>query len=154
MNHSAPSEAPRVARSWPHWVAFAAIYLPCCAWWVLWRSWLTACLVLLYYMGAFAIVSLLQLRKDSGPGLNRANRKPNIVFILADDLGYGGVGCYGQKKYQTPNIDCLAAEGMRFTHMHAGSHVCAPSRCTLMTGLHTGHAPVRANGKNRYLYEG
>ena len=72
-------------------------------------------------------------------------RKPNIIFILADDLGYGELGCYGQKKIKTPNIDKLAAEGMRFTQCYAGSPVCAPSRCVLMTGLHTGHAIVRGN---------
>ncbi len=72
-------------------------------------------------------------------------RKPNIVFILADDLGYGELGCYGQEKIKTPNIDRLAAEGMRFTDAYAGSTVCAPSRCTLLTGKHTGHAFVRAN---------
>lgn len=73
-------------------------------------------------------------------------RPPNIVFILADDLGYGEVGCYGQKKIQTPNIDRLAQEGMRFTQCYSGCHVCAPSRSTLLTGLHTGHTPIRANG--------
>jgi arylsulfatase A-like enzyme len=70
---------------------------------------------------------------------------PNIIFILADDLGYGDVGCYGQKQIQTPNIDQLAKEGMRFTQCYAGSTVCAPSRCCLMTGLHTGHARIRGN---------
>ena len=72
-------------------------------------------------------------------------RRPNIIFILADDLGYGDLGCYGQQRIQTPNIDKLAAEGMRFTQCYAGSTVCAPSRCALMTGLHTGHATVRGN---------
>ena len=66
-----------------------------------------------------------------------APRKPNIIFILADDLGYGDLGCYGQKTLKTPNIDRLAREGMRFTQFYAGSTVCAPSRCVLMTGLHT-----------------
>jgi arylsulfatase A-like enzyme len=70
---------------------------------------------------------------------------PNILFILADDLGYGDLGCYGQKQIRTPNIDKLAAEGMRFTQCYAGSTVCAPSRCCLMTGLHTGHGRVRGN---------
>src|SRR5690554_1355912 len=65
--------------------------------------------------------------------------KPNIVFILADDLGYGDLGCYGQKQIQTPNLDRMAAEGIRFTQAYAGSTVCAPSRCVLMTGQHTGH---------------
>lgn len=70
---------------------------------------------------------------------------PNIIFILADDLGYGELGCYGQKKIRTPNLDRLAAEGMRFTQCYAGSTVCAPSRSTLMTGQHTGHTRVRGN---------
>ena len=75
----------------------------------------------------------------------RQTRKPSIIFILADDLGYGDLGCYGQTKIKTPNLDKLAAEGMRFTSFYAGSTVCAPSRCALMTGLHTGHALIRGN---------
>ncbi|MCL4401876.1 MAG: arylsulfatase [Acidobacteria bacterium] len=71
--------------------------------------------------------------------------RPNIVFILADDLGYGDIGCYGQQQIRTPNIDRLAAEGIRFTDGYAGAAVCAPSRCSLITGLHTGHARTRAN---------
>ena len=73
------------------------------------------------------------------------DRKPNIIFILADDLGYGDLGCYGQREIKTPNLDRLAAEGMRFTDHYAGSTVCAPSRCCLITGLHTGHAYIRGN---------
>ena len=72
-------------------------------------------------------------------------RRPNIIWIMADDLGYGDLGCYGQKKIRTPNIDRLAAEGMRFTQAYAGSTVCAPSRCALLTGLHNGHGRVRDN---------
>jgi arylsulfatase A-like enzyme len=72
-------------------------------------------------------------------------RKPNIVLILADDLGYGDIGPYGQRQIQTPNLDRLAAQGLRFTQAYAGAAVCAPSRSVLMTGLHTGHTPVRAN---------
>lgn len=72
--------------------------------------------------------------------------KPNVVFILADDLGYGDLGCYGQQQIKTPNLDRLAAEGMRFTNFYAGSTVCAPSRAVLMTGQHTGHVWVRGNG--------
>ncbi|MHC4215864.1 MAG: sulfatase-like hydrolase/transferase [Planctomycetota bacterium] len=72
-------------------------------------------------------------------------QKPNIIFIMADDLGYGDVGCYGQKKILTPHIDKLADEGMRFTQGYAGSTVCAPSRCSLMTGMHNGHNRVRDN---------
>ncbi len=75
-----------------------------------------------------------------------AAERPNIVFILADDLGYGDLGCYGQKNFATPNIDRMAAEGLRFTQHYAGSTVCAPSRACLMTGLHTGHGWQRANG--------
>ncbi len=71
--------------------------------------------------------------------------RPNIVFILADDAGYGDFGCYGQKKIATPNIDRMASEGMRFLQHYAGDSVCAPSRCSLMTGLHTGHTPIRGN---------
>ncbi len=73
--------------------------------------------------------------------------KPNIIFILADDLGYGDLGCYGQDRIQTPNLDAMAAQGMRFTQCYAGSTVCAPSRCCLMTGLHTGHAHIRGNAR-------
>lgn len=75
-----------------------------------------------------------------------AAEMPNIVLILADDLGYGDLSCYGQKKFATPNLDKLAADGIRFTQAYAGSTVCAPSRCTLMTGLHTGHCRTRGNG--------
>lgn len=73
------------------------------------------------------------------------SKKPNIVFILLDDLGYADVGCYGQKKILTPHIDSLAREGTRFTDAYAGAPVCAPSRCVLMTGQHGGHARIRAN---------
>ncbi len=77
----------------------------------------------------------------------RAQRQPppNIVFIMADDLGYGDLGCYGQKVIKTPNIDRLAAEGVRCTAAYSASTVCAPSRCGLMTGMHMGHATVRGN---------
>src|SRR5579862_9093957 len=76
-----------------------------------------------------------------------ANARPNIVFILADDLGIGDVGCYGQEKIKTPNIDALAKEGIKFNQAYAGSPVCAPSRCALLTGLHTGHGLIRGNTK-------
>jgi uncharacterized sulfatase len=71
--------------------------------------------------------------------------RPNIIFIMADDLGYGELGCYGQRLIQTPRLDQMAAEGMRFTQFYAGSTVCAPSRSVLMTGLHLGHTRVRGN---------
>ncbi len=74
--------------------------------------------------------------------------RPNIIFILADDLGYGDLGCYGQKRIQTPNLDRMAQQGMRFTQFYAGSTVCAPSRCALMTGLHTGHTRIRGNARD------
>src|SRR5262245_33053588 len=74
-----------------------------------------------------------------------AEVKPNIVLIMADDLGCFELGCYGQTKIKTPEIDKLAAGGMKFTHFYAGCAVCAPSRCALMTGKHMGHATVRTN---------
>lgn len=77
-----------------------------------------------------------------------ARRPPNIVYVLADDLGYAELGCYGQTRIRTPNADRLAAEGMRFTRHYAGAPVCAPSRCVLLTGLHSGHAYVRDNMEN------
>jgi len=87
------------------------------------------------------------------PGLVRAaapaKGKPNIVYIIADDLGYGDLGCYGQAHFPTPNIDRLAKEGLKFTQHYAGSTVCAPSRCVLMTGLHTGHSYVRGNKEHK-----
>lgn len=90
-------------------------------------------------MSAFTMMPFLNTCSNS------VKPKPNIIYILADDLGYGDLGCYGQKKIHTPNIDKLANQGMRFTQHYAGSTVCAPSRCSLMTGLHTGHTYVRGN---------
>jgi len=75
-------------------------------------------------------------------------QQPNIIYILADDLGYGDLGCYGQEIVKTPNIDRLAAEGMRFTRHYSGCTVSAPSRSSLMTGLHTGHSPIRGNSSS------
>jgi arylsulfatase A len=74
-------------------------------------------------------------------------KKPNIIYILADDLGYGELGCYGQEKISTPNLDRLAAEGMRFTDHYSGSAVCAPARMTLMTGKHIGHHKTTGQGQ-------
>ncbi len=78
---------------------------------------------------------------------DRQPRKPNIILIMADDLGYRELGCYGQKRIQTPHIDQMAKEGMIFTQFYAGSAVCAPTRCNLMTGRHGGNAYIRNNGE-------
>jgi arylsulfatase A len=83
----------------------------------------------------------------------RAGRRPNIIFIQADDLGYGDLSVYGQRHFRTPNLDRMAAEGIRFTSYYAGSTVCAPSRAALMTGLHTGHGRIRGNGDHALLPE-
>jgi arylsulfatase A len=88
------------------------------------------------------IVLAVFLGKCSG---DRETELPNIIYILADDLGYGDLSCFGQEKFATPNIDRLAGEGMRLTQHYAGSTVCAPSRSCLMTGQHTGHTPIRGN---------
>ena len=71
--------------------------------------------------------------------------KPNIIYIMCDDMGYGDLGCYGQSYISTPNIDNMAKEGMRFTQAYSGSPVSAPSRASFMTGQHTGHCEVRGN---------
>jgi len=88
---------------------------------------------------------LSQLSACSRPSVSR----PNIVYILADDLGWGDPGCYGQELIPTPHLDSLAADGMRFDRHYAGSTVCAPSRCCLMTGRHTGHSCIRGNREVR-----
>ncbi len=80
----------------------------------------------------------------------RIQRAPNIIFILADDLSWGDLGCYGQKKISTPNIDRIAKEGIKFTQAYAGNSVCAPSRSCLMQGKHPGHARVRDNSYKSY----
>ncbi len=87
----------------------------------------------------------LEAAETNTPPRRTGARRPNIVLIVADDLGYGDLGAYGQRRIKTPNLDRLAAEGTRFTSFYAGSTVCAPSRCALMTGLHTGHARIRGN---------
>jgi arylsulfatase A len=83
-------------------------------------------------------------KKNTGNEISKP-KKPNIVYILADDLGYGDLSCYGQIHFQTPNIDKMASEGMLFTQHYAGTSVCAPSRSSLMTGQTTGHTPIRGN---------
>jgi arylsulfatase len=94
-------------------------------------------------MGLGAAALALGSAEGCGPASPKA--PPNLVFILADDLGYGEVGVYGQEKIRTPSIDRIGNEGMRFTQHYSGSPVCAPSRCVLLTGLHTGHAYIRDN---------
>jgi arylsulfatase A-like enzyme len=96
----------------------------------------------------FFVAIAILLQHSCGPGKKDAaeeKQMPNIILIVADDLGYGDLGCYGQDSISTPHIDNLAKEGMRFTAHYAGSTVCAPSRCALLTGLHTGHTAVRGN---------
>eukprot|EP01031_Cornospumella_fuschlensis_P007718 gene7718-9554_t len=88
---------------------------------------------------ALSVLLLAALATDASA------RQPNIVFIIADDLGYGDLGCYGQKIIRTPNLDRMAGEGMRLTQHYSGNAVCAPSRCVLMSGLHPGHAFIRDN---------
>jgi len=109
------------------------------------------------YLDQMVVIILLSLLSISCASTGTAKygldgQPPNVIFILADDLGYAGLSCYGQTKYQTPCIDALAAQGMRFTQCYAGSNVCAPSRSTLMTGQHTGHTPIRTNQSGTYLH--
>ncbi len=97
-------------------------------------------------MGAASLV-LDGLAPGANPPAGRASSgKPNIIFIMVDDLGYGHLGCYGQEKIRTPHLDRMAVEGTKFTQVYAGHCVCAPSRSVLMTGKHTGHTSVRGNG--------
>lgn len=95
------------------------------------------------------IVALVALGALIHPLHASQPKKPNIIYILADDLGYGDVGCYGQKKINTPTLDRMAKEGLRFSQHYAGNAVCAPSRCVLMTGLHSGHAQIRNNKETK-----
>jgi arylsulfatase A-like enzyme len=88
---------------------------------------------------------ILPLLYSCGPEETRENKKPNILFLLADDMGYGELGSYGQEIIKTPFLDSLANQGMRFTDFYAGSAVCSPSRAVLMTGKHAGHATIRGN---------
>ena len=77
--------------------------------------------------------------------INATPARPNVIFVLADDLGWAELGSYGQQKIRTPSIDRLAAEGVRFTQHYSGNAVCAPSRSVLLTGQHPGHTPIRDN---------
>ncbi len=100
-------------------------------------------------MRIFACLLFLLFSCGGAIETDSAARKPNIVLIVADDLGYGDLGVYGQTEIRTPNLDRMAAEGLRFTDHYAGSTVCAPSRSSLMTGLHTGRTPIRGNKEVR-----
>lgn len=102
--------------------------------------------------GALIGAALLIVLGSSAHAADAA-RPPNVILILADDLGWGSLGSYGQEKIQTPHLDRLAREGMRFTQCYAGSNVCQPSRCVLMTGRHTGHSSIRANNLNQHLLD-
>lgn len=90
---------------------------------------------MIFYIGLFF----------AGPMGGQAQTRPNVIVIMVDDMGYGDLGCYGSKKINTPRIDKMAAEGLRFTDFYSGTSVCAPSRAALMTGFHTGHTAVRGN---------
>ncbi|MGD0517513.1 MAG: sulfatase-like hydrolase/transferase, partial [Thermoguttaceae bacterium] len=116
--------------------------------------------LVLYIVSALvlALTIAIDAARAAGEKDSATAQRPNIVFILADDLGWGDVGCYGQTKIKTPNIDRMAVDGIRFTQAYAGAPVCAPSRSVLMTGQNTGHTRVRGNncfaggivqGKNR-----
>lgn len=99
-----------------------------------------SCLMLPVVLAAILPAALAEAASYPGPGA-----RPNIILIMADDLGYGDLGCYGQKAIQTPHLDRLAAEGTRFTQCYAGASVCAPSRSSIMTGMHNGNNRVRDN---------
>jgi phosphoglycerol transferase MdoB-like AlkP superfamily enzyme len=92
------------------------------------------------------LVTLLLVLTALGPAQSKDAKKPNIIFILVDDMGYGDLGSYGQTHIKTPHLDRMAKNGLLFRNFYAGSTVCAPSRCALMTGKHTGTAYIRGNG--------
>ena len=100
-----------------------------------------------YLICLIAVTAILSCPNRSHANDDNTKRPPNVIYILADDLGYGDLSCYGQQKFKTPHIDRLAKRGMRFTQHYSGSTVCAPSRCCLLTGFHTGHAVVRGNAE-------
>ncbi len=105
----------------------------------------TTSFILIIAISSLTLVSC-QYKKTSNDAENQQETKrPNFIYILADDLGYGDLSSYGQQHFSTPNIDKLAQEGIKFTQHYSGSTVCAPSRSSLLTGLHTGHTPIRGN---------
>ncbi|MDA1120177.1 MAG: arylsulfatase [Bacteroidetes bacterium] len=93
----------------------------------------------------FLMMTAVILSACNHSPMEQETSKPNVIFIMADDLGYGDLSCYGQTKFSTPNIDKLAKNGMLFTQHYSGATVCAPSRSALLTGMHTGHTPIRGN---------
>ncbi len=99
-------------------------------------------------MNRTLLILLVLICGWAAPPIEAQRKQPNIILILADDLGYGDLGCFGQKVLKTPRLDQMAADGMRFTQFYAGCTVCAPSRCVLMTGKHMGRAVVRGNSTN------
>lgn len=101
-----------------------------------------------FFLSVFCICNSV-FATGFGDSTAKAASRPNIIFILADDLGYGDVGVYGQQKIKTPNIDALSKQGMRFTQFYSGTSVCAPSRSAFMTGQHTGHTPIRGNKETK-----
>lgn len=107
-----------------------------------------------YYVLSFIAISLVFASCNSSSTIDntKSESRVNVIYILADDLGYGDLGCYGQKYIETPNIDLLASNGVKLNFHYSGSTVCAPSRSSLLTGLHTGHAPIRGN--KEYFPEG
>ncbi len=111
---------------------------------------IVACLILRLFICAIACAFVVS---SSAGTAHAQSRRPNVIFIMADDLGWGELGCYGQKIIRTPNIDALSRQGMRFTQFYSGNAVCAPSRCCLMTGMHPGHAYIRDNGNPKDLEE-
>lgn len=96
-----------------------------------------------------ALMGVITMKASAG---EQPAPRPNIVFIMVDDMGYGDLGCYGSKTMKTPNIDRMSREGMRFTDCYSGASVCAPARSTLMTGYHIGHTPVRGNNGGTPLF--
>ena len=98
-----------------------------------------------------AVIAALCCLLTFSPGTAQAEERPNIIYILADDVGYGDLSCYGQEKFQTPNLDRMAAEGMRFTEHYAGACVCAPSRFTLMMGKHIARAHTEGQGQELHV---
>ena len=89
----------------------------------------------------FILVSILLYQENHAQKM----KSPNIIYILADDLGYGDLGVYGQEKIETPHIDALAEKGLKFNQFYSGAPVCAPARYTLLTGKHTGHSFIRGS---------